>query len=180
MKPFVKKLLMPSLLALLVWFTLSEHGGLVHRLLSHVYDPDYHVAEASDGADYTVVIDGFYWIPAEECQPVANQYGAAATHANARCSCETDDGDTMFIVVEIKEESKDGLDAYAPGGYIRDHEIILDPEGAMHPTAVLWLKSIAKRHSIYNGGPHWDFEQEAVQGLYYGSVSKLVMPYEPR
>lgn len=175
MKPLVKKLVLSSLLALFVWFTFSEHGGYVHRLLSYVYDMDYHLAEASDGSDYTVVTDDFYWVPAGEWQPLANPYESAAFQAAARCSCEADDGEILVIVVEIEEECKDVLHACAPGGSIRDHEIVLDPEGATHPTTVLWLKPYAGRCSIFDGGPHWEFEQ----GIDYGSVSELVMTYEP-
>ena len=178
MKSFVKKVMMPSLLALLVWFTFSEHGGYVHRLLSYVYDMDYHLAEASDGADYTLVIDDFYWVSAGECRPAANPYEAAAIQAAARCTCEADDGEILVIVVEIEEECKDGLHACAPGGYVRDHGIVLDPEGATHPTTVLWLKPLAGSFAVFDGGPHWEFVQEAAQGVDFGSVSKLVMPYE--
>lgn len=178
MKPLVKKLVLSSLLALLVWFTFSEHGEYVHRLLSYVYDMDYHLAEASDGADYTLVIDDFYRVPAEECRPAANQYDAAAIQAAARYSCEANDDEILVIVVEIEEEYKDGLDAYAPGGYFRDHGIVLDPEGATPPMMVLCLKPPAGRCSIFDGGPYWEFEQEFEQGVDYGSVSKLVMPYK--
>jgi len=177
MKPFVKKLVLPCLLALLVWFTFSKHGGTVHRLLSYVYDMDYYLAEASDGADYTVVVDDFYWVPAGEYRPLADPYETAAIQAAARCSCEADDGEILVIVVKI-EEYKDGQDAFAPGGYFRDQGIVLDPEGATHPMTVLRVKPLAGSFAVFDGGPYWEYQQEFEQRVDYGSVSKLVMPYK--
>lgn len=176
MKPFIKRAVIPSLLGLLVWFSFSGHGGYVHRLLSYVYDLDYHLAEASDSADYTVVVDNFYWTQAGECQTHAHPYESEAIQANARCLLEATEGQILFIVVEIEEEYKDGPDAPAPGGYIRDLDIILDPEGATHPMTLLRLKPLAGSFDVFDGGQYrvcqWDYEQ----GVDYSSVSKAGMP----
>ena len=177
MKPFVKKLVLSGLLALLLWFSFSEHGGYVHGLLSYVYDLDYYLAEASDSADYTVVVDDFYWVPAGECQTHAHPSESEAIQAKAQCLLEATEEQILFIVVEI-EELKDGPDAYAPEGYFRDQGVVLDPEGATHPMTVLRLKPITGSLAGFNGGPYKEYQQDFEKRIDYGSVSKLIMPKE--
>jgi len=178
MKPFVKKVIVPALLVVLVWFTMSQHGGFVHRLLSYVYDLDYYLAEASEGQDYANDMAGQYWIPAGELLTVEEHYNITTFGELSWYESDADDGEILFMVVEITEESKISTNASAPGGYVHNHEIILVPEDTMYPTEVLRLKPLAGRRSIFDGGLHREFEQEFEQEVDYGSVSKLVMTYE--
>ena len=144
----MKKVIVPALLAVFVWFTMSEHGGFVHRLLSYVYDLDYYLAEASDGQDYAIDTAGQYWIPAGECLPIEEHYNITAFAELSRYQANVDDGEILLIVVEITEESKDGPDTCAPEGHVDKHEIVLVPEGAIHSTAVLWIKPLIEKGYI--------------------------------
>ena len=175
MRQFVKKLLLPGLLALLVWFTFSVHGESVHRLLSYVYDLDYHLAEACESTDYTLMVDDYYLVPVGECQTHADPEESEAIQAAARCLCEAAEDEILFIVVEM-EEYKDGPDASAPEGYIRDQGIFMVPEGATHPMTVLRLKPISGSLAGFNGGLYKEYQQEFEQRADYGCVTKLIMP----
>ena len=154
MKPLTKKVIMSTLVAVFLWFSLSEHGGFVQRALSYVYDLDYYLAEASEGQDYAIDTAGKYWIPAGELLPIEGDYQITAFSGTNRYPVNADDGETLYIVVEITEESKDGPDACAPEGNVCDHEIVLVPEGAMHSTAVLWIKPLAERGYVCESGVH--------------------------
>lgn len=154
MKPLTKKVVVPALVALFVWFSLSEHGGFVRRILSYVYDMDYYLAEASDGQDYANDVAGQYWIPAGELLPIEGDYEITAIAGTGPYPADMDDGEILYIVVEITEESKDGPDACAPGGYFHDHEVVPVPEGAMHSTAVLCIRPLIERGYVCEAGVH--------------------------
>ena len=145
MKPLTKKVIMTVLVAMFVWFSLSEHGWFVQRALSYVYDLDYYLAEASEEQDYANDAAGKYRIPAGKSLPIEGDYNITAFAELSRYPADVYDGEILLMVVEITEESKDGQDACAPEGNVCDHEIVAVPEGAMHSTAVLRVNPVIER-----------------------------------
>jgi len=154
MKPLTKKVVVPALVAVFVWFSLSEHGGLVRRILSYVYDMDYYLAEASDGQDYANEMGGQYWIPVGELMPIEGDYEITAFAGTGRYPANLDDDEILYIVVEITEEGKNGPDACAPEGNIYDHEVVPVPDGAMHSTAVLCIRPLLETGYVCEAGAH--------------------------
>jgi hypothetical protein len=152
MKPLMKNVVVPVLAAVFVWFSLSEHGGFVQRLLSYVYDMDYYLAEALDGQDYANDAAGQYWIPVGEMLPIEGDYNITTIAGTSRYPADVNNGDFLYIVVEITEKSKDGPDACAPEGYFHDYEVVSVPEGAMHSTAVLWINPLIETGYVRETG----------------------------
>ncbi len=180
MKTFVKKVIMPAVFAALIWFTVSEHGGFVNNLLDYVYGQNYYFVAASDGPDYTAETTGQYWYVTGEYKPVADQFQTAAFEPQTWSSYEEDEDEVLFLVLEITEEyGKDGPDACAPEGNVYDHEIVMVPEGAMHPTIALCLKPIECTGFIVDGGPYYGFEHEGAPGVDYDLIPKLLVTYKP-
>ena len=180
MKTFVKKVIMPAVFAALIWFTVSEHGGFVNNLLDYVYGQNYYFVAAPDGPDYTAETTGQYWYVTGEYKPVANQSQTAAFEPQTWRSYEEDEGEVLFLVLEITEEyGKDGQDACAPEGNFDDHEIVMAPEGAMHPPIALRLKPIECSCFIVDGGPYCGFEHERTPGVDYDFIPKLLVTYKP-
>jgi hypothetical protein len=168
MKTFAKKVIMPAVFAAFVCFTLTEQNKFVQRFLTKIYGQNYYFDSAPDSPDYTAETTGQYWYVTGEYQPVANQYEAANFQARTWHSYEDDEGEVLFLVLEITEEyGKDGPDACAPEGNVYDHDIVMVPEGAMHPTIALCLKPIECTGFIVNGGPYYDF------------IPKLLVTYKP-
>jgi hypothetical protein len=154
MKPLTKKVIISTLVAVFLWFSLSEHGGFVQRSLSYVYDLEYHLAEASERQDYAVDTAGQYWIPMGELLPIEGDYQIIAFGGTGCYPAEVDDGDILYIVVEITEISKDGPDACAPEGYVHNHKVVSVPEGAMHSAAVMQLNPLSERGYVCEAGVH--------------------------
>jgi hypothetical protein len=180
MKTFVKMVIMPAVFAALIWFTVSEDGGFVNRLLDYVYGQNYYFVATPDGPDYTTETTGQYWFVTGDYKQVTKQFQATAFQPQNRNSYEGDEGEVLFLVLEITEEyGKDGPDACAPGGNVCDHEIVMVPEGAMHPTLVLWLKPIECSCFIVDGGPYCGFEHERTPGVDYDFIPKLLVTYKP-
>lgn len=180
MKTFVKKVIMPAVFAAFIWFTVSEDGGFVNNLLEHVYGQDYYFGAAPDGPDCTAETTGQYWFVTGEYRPVANQCQTATYQPQTRTSYEEDEGEVLFLVLEITEEyGKDGPDACAPEGNVYDHEIVMVPEGAMHPPMALWLKPMECTGFIVDGGPYCGFEHERTPGVGYDFIPKLLVTYKP-
>ncbi len=180
MKTFVKKVIMPVVFAALIWFTVSEHGGFVNNLLDYVYGQNYYFVAAPDEPDYTAETTEQYWIVTGEYKPVADQYEAAIFQQQTWSSYEEDEGEVLYLVLEITEENgKDGPDACAPEGCFHDHEIVMAPEGAMHPTIKLSLNPIEYSCFIVDGGPYCGFEQERTPGVGYDFIPKLLVTYKP-
>jgi len=180
MKPFIQKVILPAIFAAFVCFSLAEQNGFVHRLLVYVYGQDYYSASVPGRPDGAENIDGNYWILTGEYQPVTYQYEAAIFQPSTWSSYEEDQGELSFMVVEITEKyGKDGPDACAPEGYVHDHEIVMVPEGAMHPPIALWLQSMECTCFIVNGGPYCGFEHERTPGVGYDFIPKLLVTYKP-
>ncbi|MHC4543441.1 MAG: hypothetical protein ACYTDW_00625 [Planctomycetota bacterium] len=180
MKTFVKKVIIPAVIAAFIWFTMSEHGGFVNNLLNYVYDQNYYFVAAPDGPDYTVETTGQYWFVTGEYKPVANQTQAAAFQPQTWSLHEEDEGELLYLVLELTEEyGKDGPDAWAPEGNACAHEIVMVPEGAMHPTIALWLKPIECSCFIVNGGPYCGFKHEGIPGVDYRFTPKSFVTYKP-
>ena len=154
MKPLTKKLVLSALVAVFVWFSLSEHGGFVRRLLSYVYDMDYYLAEASEGQDFANDMGGQRWIPVGESMPIEGDYEITTYAASSWIPSDVDDDGIIYIVVEITEDSKDGPDACAPEGYFHDREVVPVPEGAMHSTAVLSIRPLIETSYVCEAGVH--------------------------
>ena len=180
MKTFVQKVIMPTIFAAFVCFSLAEQNGFVHRLLVYVYGQDYYFVATPDGPNYTAETTGQYWFVTGEYKPVANQYEAANFQARTWRSYEEDEGEVLYLVLEITEEyGKDGPDACAPEGNVCDHEIVMVPEGAMHPTISLWQQSMECTCFIVDGGPYCGFEHERTPGVGYDFIPKLLVTYKP-
>lgn len=142
------------MVAVFVWFSLSEHGGLVQRIFSYVYDMDYYLAEASDGQDYANDMGGQYWIPVGELLPIEGDYQITAYAGTGRYPANLDDGEVLYIVVEITEDSKDGPDACVPKEYFHGHEVVPVPEDAMHSTALLRISPLVETGYVCEAGVH--------------------------
>ena len=178
MKPFNKRVTIPILLAFLVWSAFFERGGIFSKSGQYIHDAGYLPAEASCCADYIVVVDGIFCLPADDFQPTANSYEAAAIEPDDRCRRGGDAGQGLFIMVEITDECKDGLGACAPGGYGHNHEVFLVPEGATHPTKVLELKPVEKGGFLYTGGPYSKLEHGAATGVDYDFIPTTLFTSE--
>ncbi len=180
MKTFAKKVIMPAVFAALIWFNVSEHGGFVNNLLDYVYGQNNYFVAAPDGPDYTAETTGQYWFVTGDYKPITNQCQTAAFQSQSRSSYEEDEGELLFLVLEITEEyGKDGPDACAPEGNVCDHEIVMVPEGAMHPTISLWLKPMECTCFIVNGGTYCGFEHERTPGVDCDFIPKLLVTYKP-
>jgi len=180
MKKFIQKVIMPAIFAALLWFTLSGRGGFVNDLLNYVYGQNYYSVTTPDGPDYTTETTGQYWFITEEYNPVKNQSQESVFQPRTRNSCEEDEDELLFLVVEIEEEyGKDSQDAWAPEGYLYDHEIVMVPEGAMHPTITLYLNPIECTGFIVDGGPYCGFDHERTPGVDYDFIPKLLVTYKP-
>jgi hypothetical protein len=181
MKTFVKKVIMPAIFAAFVCFTLTEENEFVQRFLTKIYGQDYYFVAAPDGPDYTAETTGQYWYVTREYKPVADPYEAANFQARTRRSYEEEnEGEVLFLVLEITEEyGKDGQDACAPEGHTCDHEIVMVPEGAMHPPIELSLNPIECSCFIVDGGPYCGFEHERTPGVDYDFIPKLLVTYKP-
>lgn len=180
MKTFATKVIMPAVFAAFVCFTLTEQNEFVQGFLTKIYGQNYYFVPTPDGPDYTAETTGQYWFVTGGYKPVADQYEAANFQARTWRSYEEDEGKLLFLVLEITEEyGKDGPDACAPEGYVHDHEIVMVPEGAMHPTITLWLKPIECSCFIVDGGPYCGFEHERTPGVDYDFIPKLLVTYKP-
>lgn len=180
MKTFVKKVIMPAVFAALIWFTVSEHGGFVNNLMDYVSGQNYYFVAAPDGLDYTAETTGQYWYVTGENKPVANKSQTTIFQPQTWNSYEGDESELLFMVLEITEEyGKDGQDVCAPGGNFNDHEIVMVPEGAMHPPIKFSLKPIDCSCFIVDGGPYCGFEHERTPGVDYDFIPKLLVTYKP-
>ncbi|MHC4070183.1 MAG: hypothetical protein ACYSR8_11545 [Planctomycetota bacterium] len=176
----MKKVIVPAVFTAFVWFTMTEQSGFFNKLQNYVYSQNYYLAAAPAGQDCVTDFDGQYWISAGEYQPVSNQYKTAIHQAQTFSSYEKDEGELLFLVLEITEEyDKDGQDACAPGGNVYDHEIVMVPEGAMHPPIVLSLNPIECSCFIVNGGPYRGFQHEGTQGADYHLISNIYVTSKP-
>jgi hypothetical protein len=180
MKTFAKKVIMPAVFAAIVCFTLTEQNEFVQRFLTKIYGQDYFFVAVPDGPDYTAETTGQYWYVTGEYKPVANKSQTTTFQPQTWSSYEGDEGELLFLVLEITEEyGKDGPDACAPEGIVNDHEIVMVPEGAMHPPMALRLKPIECSCFIVDGGPYCGFEHERTPGVDYDFIPKLLVTYKP-
>lgn len=179
MKPFVKKVIMPAVFAAFVCFTVTEQSGFFNRLLNYVYVQNYYLAATPDWPDCVTDIDEQYWLPAGECRPAKGNYNKTALAASSWYSLDSEEDEILLLVVEIKQESKDGPDACAPEGYVHDHDIVLVPEGAMHPTTVLSLNPIECTGFIVEGGLYRKFQHKVTPGVDYRFIPKFFVTYKP-
>ncbi|NIP54206.1 MAG: hypothetical protein GWN67_13080 [Phycisphaerae bacterium] len=180
MKKFIQKVIMPVIFAALLWFTVFEQDGFVNNLLNYVYGQDYYFVTAPEESDYTTETTGQYWFVTGEYNPVTNQSQESAFQPQNSSSREENEDELLFLIVEIKEEyGKDGQDAWAPEGYVKDDEIVMAPEGAMHPTIALYLYPIECTGFIVDGGPYCGFDHERTPGVDYDFIPKLLVTYKP-
>jgi hypothetical protein len=149
MKKFIQKVVMPAIFAALLWFTVFEQGGFVNNLLNYVCGQDYFVT-VPEGLDYTTETTGKYWFVTGEYKPVTNQSQESAFQPQTGDSCQEYESELLFLV-EIEEYGKDGQDAWAPEGYVYNREIVMVPEGAMHPTIALYLNPMECTGFIVDG-----------------------------
>jgi hypothetical protein len=180
MKTFATKVIIPAVFAAFVCFTLTEQNEFVQGFMTKIYGQNYYYIASPDGPDYTAETIGQYLFATGEYKPDAGQYEAAYFQARTWRSYEDDDGEVLFLVFEITEEyGKDGPDACAPEGNVDDHEIVMVPEGAMHPPTTLWLKPMECTCFIVNGGPYCGFEHERTPEVDYDFIPKLLVTYKP-
>ena len=171
---------MPAVFAAFVCFTLTEQNEFVQRFLMKIYDQDYYFEAEPERPDYTTEKTGQYWFVTGEYESIANQSKTADFQTQTWSSYKKHQDDGLFLVLEITEEyGKDGLDACAPEGYFNGHEIVLVPEGAMHPTIVLSLNPIECTGFIVDGGPYCGLDHEGTPIVDYDFIPKLLVTYKP-
>jgi hypothetical protein len=171
---------MPAVFAAFVCFTLTEQNEFVRRFLTKSHDQNYNFVAAPDESDYTAEKTGQYWFVTGEYEPAAKQSQTAAFQPQTWIPYQEYEGEPLFLVLEItKEYGKDGPDACAPEGYVHDHEIVMVPEGAVHPTLSLGLKPIECTGFIVDGGPYCGFDHERTPGVDYDFIPKLLVTYKP-
>jgi len=180
MKRFVNKVIMPAVFAAFVCFALTERNEFVQRFFTKIYGHDYYLDAETEGPDYTAEKTGQFWFVTGEYEPATNQSQSKNLQLQSWSSYEEEEGEFLLMVLEITEKhGKNGPDACAPEGYVQDHEIVMVPEGAMHPTMALWLKQIECTGFIVDGGPYCGFKHEGTPGVDYDFIPELSVTYKP-
>ena len=180
MKKFMQKVIMPAVFAAFVCFTLTERNEFVQRFFMKIYNQDYYIEAKPEGPDYSAEKTGQYWFVTGEYESAANQSLSTISQPQSWSSCEGEEGELLFLVIQMTEKhGKNGPDACAPEGYFHDHESVMVPEGAMHPTMDFWLKQIECTGFIVDGGPYCGFEHEGTPGVDYDFIPKLSVTYKP-
>jgi hypothetical protein len=152
--------------------------GFVHGIEINVDGEAYYMAGVPVGDDGATDIPGHYWVNAGPNQVVGKHFNEGPREQF--WSSDAPDGELLFMVHGIIDTwSLEKAEAYAEMGYVHRHELV-NADGQLHPSKVLWLKHTARTSFTLDGGPHPPHDPPTITpGVAYNFMPNWSMPYVP-
>lgn len=150
--------------------------GFTRGLAIDVEGEIYYLAGPPDAANGKPDVPGHYWVQTGPRRLQGKHYNTGPFGFPQWWSSDAPDGELLYIVdARIDEWTLEKAERYAARGFVHYHELV-NADGELHPTKVVWLKHIARTSFTMDGGPH-PMPYDAEPGVNYRFMPNWQTPY---